>query len=127
MEKVLEKNKLKKDKGKKSKKRGEVNDFLLVKDENISRKKKDDFYGLKLKMFNMKKIISLLNLLGFFLELLVRLMFKDKNWEKEKEVRFLLFFLLINFVMFNLMKELGNRFGILKKGFDKGIVLNSRE
>lgn len=39
VEKALEKNKSKKDKGKKSKKRGEANDSLSAKDENTSRKK----------------------------------------------------------------------------------------
>lgn len=127
MEKALEKNKSKKDKGKKSKKRGEANDSLSVKDENTSRKKKDDSHGSKSKMSNMKKITSSLNPSGPPPEPPARPMLKDQNLEKEKEARPSLPPLPTNPVMSNLMKELGNRSGTLKKGPDKGIVSNSRE
>ena len=123
----MEKNKSKKDKGKKSKKRGEANDSLSVKDENTSRKKKDDSHGSKSKMSNMKKITSSLNPSGPPPEPPARPMLKDQNLEKEKEARPSLPPLPTNPVMSNLMKELGNRSGTLKKGPDKGIVSNSRE
>lgn len=127
VEKALEKNKSKKDKGKKSKKRGEANDSLSAKDENTSRKKKDGSHGSKSKMSNMKKITSSLNPSGPPPEPPARPMLKDQNWEKEKEARPSLPPLPTNPVMSNLMKELGNRSGTLKKGPDKGIVSNSRE
>ena len=118
VEKALEKQKTKKDKGKKSKKKGETNDSLSVGE----KKKTDDCQKTRSKTSTLKKLANSLNPSGPPPEPPARPTPKEQNLNGEAE-KHLSHPLVPNApVMPNLVEELGKRSGTLRKVSDKGNV-----
>lgn len=123
VEKALEKQKTKKDKGKKSKKKAETNDSLSVEGgESTSKKKKDDTPKTKSKTSTLKKLANSLNPSGPPPEPPARPAPKEQTMDEEAEKPPSAPSNPDMPVMSNLMKELGQRSGSLRKLPNKGNI-----
>ena len=120
VEKALEKQKSKKDKGKKSKKKGETNDSLSVE----GKKKTDDCHKTKSKTSTLKKLANSLNPSGPPPEPPARPTAQEQSLDEEAE-KHPSHPLVPNVP--NLVEELGKKSGSLKKVSDKGNVPNNKQ
>ena len=118
VEKALEKQKTKKDKGKKSKKKGETNNSLSVE----GKKKTDDSLKTKSKTSTLKKLANSLNPSGPPPEPPARPTTKEQSLDGEAEKHPLHPLEQSVPVMSNLVEELSKKSGTLKKISDKGNV-----
>jgi len=124
VEKALEKQKTKKDKGKKSKKKGEINNSLSVE----GKKKTDDCHNTKSKPSTLKKLANSLNPSGPPPEPPARPTPKEESLDAEEAEKHPSHPVVPNVpVMPNLVEELGKRSGTLKKVSDKGSVQSNKQ
>lgn len=121
VEKALEKQKTKKDKGKKSKKKGETNNSLSVEE----KKKTDDCHKTKSKTSTSKKLANSLNPSGPPPEPPARPTPKEQSLDEEAEKQ--PSHPLVPNVMPNLVEELGKKSGTFKKVSDKGNVPSNKQ
>lgn len=123
VEKALEKQKSKKDKGKKSKKKGETNDSLSVGE----KKKTDDCHKTKSKTSTLKKLANSLNPSGPPPEPPARPTPKEQNLNEEAEKHPSHPLVPNAPIVPNLVEELGRKSGSLKKVSDKGNVPSNKQ
>ena len=123
VEKALEKQKTKKDKGKKSKKKGETNDSLSVEE----KKKTDDGQKTKSKTSTFKKLATSLNPSGPPPEPPARPTPKEQNLNEEAEKHPSHPAVPNVPAMPNLVEELSKKSGTLKKVSDKGNVPSNKQ
>jgi len=124
VEKALEKQKTKKDKGKKTKKKGETNDSLSFE----GKKKTDDCQKTKSRTSTLKKLANSLNPSGPPPEPPARPTPKGQSLDEEEAEKHSSHPVVPNVpVMPNLVQELGKKSGTLKKVSDKGTVPSNKE